>query len=182
MTTPLVVEYRPDAAETVRASQLIQRRGRLGWMRWVTWVLLAGLTLWYRVNGVAWSDMGFLYFAALLLAALTIGAPFLQRWQLTRAYAESPVLRETQRYEFTTDALTIRGGPAATRLGWEAFHEAVETDEYFLLYIARRSAYYLPKHVFADPAAQDELRALLHSVLGDRARNVRRPGADAPSA
>ena len=182
MTNPLVAEYQPEAAETVRASQLIQRRGALGWMRWVTWVMLAGLTLMYRANGVAWSDMGFLYFAALLLAALTVGAPFLQRWQLTRAYAESAVLREMQRYEFTTDSLTIRGGPAATRLGWDAFREAVETEDYFLLYIARRSAYYLPKRVFAGPAAQDELRALLHTVLGDRARNVRRPDFEAPRA
>jgi YcxB-like protein len=169
----LVFEFQPIAAETVRASRLLRRRARFGWMHWLTWPLILGLALMYKATGVAWSQMGFLWFAVLLLAAVSLGGPVIQRWQLQRAYADSPILRERQQYEFSSDGLTIRGGPAASRFGWDAFREAVETDEFIVLFVARQTAYYLPKHALHGPDVANALRTLLHSALGDRARNVR---------
>src|SRR5687768_9841414 len=180
MSLPLVFEFQPVPAETVRASRSIQRRVRFGWMRWLTWPMLLGLVVMYRANGVPWSQMGFVWFAVVMLVALSFGGPGLQRWQLKRAYAQSPILRERQQYEFTSDALTIRGGPAASRFEWNAFLEAVETEEFFLLYVARRTAYYLPKRAINGPDAENALRALLHSAMGDRARDVRPASLLAP--
>lgn len=173
MALPIVVSFQADATQTVRASRVAQRRGGLSWVRWAIWPLLLGLTLMYRLNGVPWNQLGLLYFAALLLAALSFGAPWLQRRQLRRAYAESPIMREPQRYEFSVQGFTIRGGPAATTLGWDAIREAVETDEFFLLFFAKKTAYYLPKQALADHRAAADLRELLHSVLGSRACEVR---------
>ena len=169
---PLLFEFVPDAAETVRASAIVQRRARFGWVRHTIWPMLFGLIALYRYTGVAWSEMWLLYLAIAFVLILRLGAPLIQRWQLRRLYAGSPILREPQQYEFTRDALAIRGGPAASTMRWDAFREAIETDEFFLFYFAPRFAYYLPKRVIADPRSANGLRALVHSVLGERARGV----------
>jgi hypothetical protein len=179
MSLPIVISFQPDAAETVRASQVAQRRGRFGWIDWVIWPSLLGLALMYRLSGVPWRQLGLLYFVAIFLVALTVGAPWLQRRQLRRAYTESPIMRDSQRYEFSPEGFVIRGGPAATTLGWDAIREAVETDEFFLLFFARKAAYYVPKQAVADSQSATNLRVLLHSALGPRAREIR-PAVDVP--
>ena len=172
MSAPLVFEFLPDAAETVRASALIQRRARFGWVRLTLWPALIFLGALYAYSGVAWRDMWLLYLSAAFVLMLTVGGPAIQRWQLGRLYAGSPILRAPQQYEFTVDGVSIRGGPAASTMRWDAFREAVETDEFFLFYLSPRIAYYLPRRAITDRRAANELRVLLHSVLGDRARAV----------
>jgi hypothetical protein len=168
-------EFRVDPAETVRASRLLSRRGVvrgvLARTQWMVWPMLVLLAMLYRHNGVPWRDMWLLFATAAFLALLSFGAPILQRRQLARAYAASRILREPQVYEFTPERLNIQGGPAATTLAWNAIVEADETDEFFLLFFGKRSAYYLPKRVV--PADQHPtLRQLLRDALGDRARRL----------
>jgi hypothetical protein len=175
MNTPLAVEFQPDPAQTVRASRAIQQRGWLSWISWAIWPLLAGLALLYRFSGVPWRDMGLLAATAVFLAVLAFGAPRIQRWQVRRAYQSSPMLRERQRYEFSPSGLTVRGGLASTSLGWDAITEAVETDEFFLLFFARKSAYYVPKGALVSESERADLRELLRASLGARAAGLREP-------
>ena len=175
MNTPLAVEFQPDPAQTVRASRAIQQRGRLSWISWAIWPILAGLALMYRLSGVPWRDMGLLAATAVFLAVLAFGAPRIQRWQVRHAYQSSPVLRERQRCEFSPSGLTVRGGPASASLEWDAITEAVETDEFFLLFFARKSAYYVPKGALASKSEREALRALLRASLGARAAGLRGP-------
>lgn len=173
MNDILTVDFRLDAAQTVRASMAIQRGGRRSWIAWTTWPMLAGLALMYRIGGVPWSEMGLLFTAAILLAVITFAAPRVQRWQLQRAYRSSPILREPQRYEFSAAGVSIRGGPASSTLTWDAIIEARETDEFFLLFFARKSAYYVPKKALATAASCDALRRQLRNFLGPRASGLR---------
>jgi hypothetical protein len=169
----LTFRFAIDAAETVRAGREVQRTKGRRWLTWAIWPMLALLTAMYLVGGEPLRDLWRIGLVALFLGALQLGVPLIQRWQLRRMYASSPVLREPQVYTFSDAGVTITGGPANLSLGWDAFVRAMETREFFLLFSNPRSAYYLPKRAIGTPADVGELRALLDAHLGSRAETMR---------
>ena len=173
MTAPLTYEFHLDPAETVRAGREVQRRQRLAWIEWAVWPMLAILTAFYLISGTPWQDLWLLGLVAAFFLCLRWLAPRIQRWQLRRAYSETPSLRGPQVYQFTDAGLTIRGGAASTTLGWDSFVKADETREFFLLFYSKRCAYYLPKRVAGDEGERNALRALLRAKLGARAAGLR---------
>ena len=134
--------------------------------------MLIGMAVFYLATGTAWQDLWLLGVAALFLGALTLATPWVQRRQLRRAYAETPSLREPQVYRFSDAGLSITGGPATITLGWDAIVEALETEEFFLLFYSKQCAYYVPKRATGGIAEQGALRALLRRHLDTRASTL----------
>jgi hypothetical protein len=182
MTAPLTYEFQIDSAETVRASRAVHRRQRFAWLVWAIWPLLLALAVLYLASGVPWQNLWLLGVVALFLLTLQWLTPWIQRWRLRRAYAETPNLRGPQVYRFSDAGLSITGGAATVTLGWDSFVEAAETDEFFLFFYSKRYAYYVPKRVVGKGIYQSALRGLLRAKLGPRAAGIRpdeAPGAPA---
>ena len=172
MTAPLIYEFNIDAAETVRASRAVQRRQRFAWIAWAVWPILLALTVLYLATGVPWQKLWLLGPVALFILTVQLLTPRIQRWQLRRAYAETPNLLGPQVYRFSDAGVSITGGAATTTLGWDSFVEAAETDEVFLLFYSKRRAYYVPKRAVGKGIYQSALRALLRAKLGRRAAGL----------
>ena len=173
MSAPLTYEFQLDPTETVRASRVVQRRQRFAWITWAIWPLLAALAGFYLVTGTTWQNLWLLGLVATFLLALQVLGPRFQRWQIRRAYAQTPNLRGPQVYRFTDTGLSITGGAAATTLGWDTFVEVAEVDDFFLFFYSKKCAYYLPKRVVGAEAEQSALRKLLRAKLGPRAADLR---------
>jgi hypothetical protein len=172
VTAPLIYEFNIDPAETVRASRVVQRRQRFAWIAWAVWPILIALAVWYLATGVPWQKLWLLGLVALFLLTLQLLTPWIQRWQLRRAYAETPILRGPQVYQFSDAGLSITGEAATTTLGWDSFVEAAETDEFFLFFYSKQCAYYVPKRAVGKAIYQRALRALLRAKLGRRAAGL----------
>ena len=172
MSAPLTYEFQIDSAETVRASRVVRRRQRFAWIAWAVWPVLVGLAALYLASGVPWQNLWLLGLVALFLLTLQWLTPRIQRWQLRRAYAETPNLRGPQVYQFSDAGLSITGGAATTTLGWDSFVEVAETDEFFLFFYSKQCAYYVPKRAVGKGIYQRALRGLLRAKLGRRAAGI----------
>jgi hypothetical protein len=166
----LTFEFLADPAETVRASRYIQRRQRFGWLQRAIWPMLALLAVVHLSTGGRLEELWLLGLLALFFGSLALLGPWMQRRQYRRMYDSTPAMRAPQVYRFSADGLTIIAGPATTTLGWDAFVEADESDDAFLLFYSKQCAYYLPKRAVA---REPELRELLRAHLGVRARRLR---------
>jgi hypothetical protein len=158
-----------DPAETVRASQAIERRAR----RRGPVLALYGLCLAPIAIAVATQTMDRVLPPYLLvLAVILVGAvawPPIQRYRLRRLYAETPSLRGFQMYELSTDHFECSNALSHAVMQWDAFTEVAETDEFFLFYFAKKRAYYLPKAVIGGTSEEERLRQFLTDRLGARA-------------
>jgi hypothetical protein len=172
MTSPLTYEVILDAAETVQASRALRRRQRFAWLEWAVWPLMGGVALLILLLGRDWRALWPLAAVALVLLLLQPASTWLMRWQLRRAWRETPSLQGPQVYEFSDSGVTITGGASSIRLGWDSFVDAAETEAFFLLYYSKRFAYYLPKRVVGSEAELHSLRELFARKLGTRATGL----------
>jgi hypothetical protein len=172
MSAPLTYQFHLDPAETVRASRLVLQRGGFARLRWLVWPLLLGMAMLYLATGYSWRDLQLLGIAALFLGSLELLAPIIQRWQVRRTFAEMPTARETQVFRFSDTGLQMSAGASSTTVGWDVVQEARETREFFLLFFAKRRAYYLPKRAVGSADDQRILRDLLRTALGSRAASI----------
>jgi len=103
---------------------------------------------------------------ALIFGIIIVALPRIQQWQLARLYRQTPSLREQQTHEFSDSGFRMSNPLANTLVRWDAFQEVLETKEFFLLYISRSIAYFLPKRAVTGPQQLGELRELLKRELG----------------
>ena len=80
----------------------------------------------------------------------------------------NPQLKGTQRYDLTTDELRMSGGLSSVTMKWEAVVSIVETKDFFLIYIGKDRAYFIPKTALASPSELDALRTLFQDQAPDR--------------
>ena len=158
-----------DPAETIRASQAIERRAR----RPGPVLALYGICLAPIAVAVATQTVDRVLPPYLLvMAVIFIGAvawPPIQRYRLRRLYAETPSLRGFQTYVLTTDHFECANALSHAVMQWDAFTEVAETEEFFLFYFAKKRAYYLPKAVIGGASDEERLRQFVTDRLGVRA-------------
>jgi hypothetical protein len=135
--------------------------------------MLALMAILHLSGGGRLEELQLLGSIALVVGLGQLAAPWVQRRRYRRLYAETPATRGPQVYRFTADGVTMSGGVAATTLTWDAIIEADETDELFLFFFNKRSVYYLPKRAIGGAPVESELRELLRTHLGDRAKKLR---------
>jgi hypothetical protein len=167
---PFMYELQLDPAETVRASRAVARR--TPWGRYAQMVWLAVLVVLVTAALVLEVPIGIVgtWFAVLMFISLaTLALPALQRRQIRRAYAGTPSLQGPQSYRFTDEGIEMANALARSNVRWDALVEAAETPDFFLFYYSKKCAYYLPKRVVGDLAAQALLREFVREHLGARA-------------
>lgn len=135
--------------------------------------LFAILLIVHLSGGGRLEELRLLGSVALVVGLGQLLGPWIQRRRYRRLYAETPGTRGPQVYRFDADGLMMSGGVAAITLGWDAIIEADETDELFLFFFNKQCAYYLPKRAIGGAPVESELRELLRTHLGDRAKKLR---------
>ena len=74
----------------------------------------------------------------------------------------NPEGRRTLTFVLDDEGVRSASFVGESRLRWQAIHHAVETREFFLFYVTKNIAYYLPKRVITP----DELLGVRKTVLG----------------
>jgi drug/metabolite transporter superfamily protein YnfA len=175
MTASLKFEFALDAAETVRASQAIEKRARSVRLQAVLMLLFAAPITMGIVRGAS-SRFYAAYFSVLVVIILFSRIwPTIRERQVRKFYDAAPALRGIQRYEFADDGLALTNDHASNLVRWTAFTQAVETPEFFLLYYSPKCAYYLPKRIVANESQTDAVREFLREKLGPKADHLVAP-------
>ena len=175
MAESLKFEFALDAAETIRASQEIEKRARSARLQVAIMVLYAAPITIGMVRG---ASLGFYvaYFGVVVIIML-FGRiwPTIRERQVRKYYDGAPAFRGVQRYEFNDDGLALSNDHTSNLIRWTAFTEAVETPEFFLLYYSPKCAYYLPKRIVTNESQTDAVREFLREKLGPRAEHLVAP-------
>jgi hypothetical protein len=182
---PLTFTFDIRLDEMQRASTMVQNRQPVfSWMRRLAIaspLILVALN-WLSTGNLRqalWDNVWFAGFIVVMMFGLV---PWLQRWTVRKAYDANPAMRGHQTCEFSSDGLKLAGPLSSVSLAWPAILEAVETEEFFLFFVQKAFAYYLPKRAVADGGDITELRSLIRNELGSRAEGVQAAMKTSPSA
>ena len=149
-------EYLLTADEYARALQVIRSYRR--------WVFL-GLTGVCTIGGIAMIISGNPQPGGFMLAmalAYVFGAPLEIMW--LRAKYERRTNRVPVVAVFTDATFATRSALRTVEEAWPAFVQAVETPEFFLIYVARRRAVIVPKRAFS-PADTVQVSDFLRATM-----------------
>jgi hypothetical protein len=123
--------------------------------------MLGGLILMYRAQGVAWSQLGYLWFAIVFLAAIQILGPMWQRRMIRREFASNPSARAPRRVVFSPTGILTSSGPSTSSVEWEGVNQVAETSEFFLFRTGKYTGFFFPKRAVGSEESLNDLRELL---------------------
>lgn len=162
----IVAEFEWEPGELYRAIRAVSRHGPALWpiflvLAVLAWWLGAGEAVrqwraggWQAMNG--WSLAVALFPIAFTAAAIPLSAAF-AAWSLRRG---SRVHAGVQRVVIAADGIRTRGSLYSGTVGWGALVKAVETAEFFLLYVGKAQAVIVPKRGL-DPDQLRQVRATI---------------------
>ena len=87
-----------------------------------------------------------------------------------KSLASNRSLQEPIHYTFSVAGIQADAQSSSGRLSWQNVREAFETKNNFLLFLADRLMYVIPKRCFQDSAQRSAFKTLLIDQLGDNAR------------
>jgi hypothetical protein len=182
----LRIEFTVTEQQQYRALRALQRRtASYYWSLAFFLGVPALLVVVYLAQGATLSELLLEHGGAILAgpALVFVGFPLLQRWGVRSQYRSSPAMRGVQSYDFGPEAIAMAGPLSSATMQWEAVIKAVETPEFFLLYIAKARAHFVPKSAFGDEGDLNQMRALLQRQLAGRFHGRQRvPAAHVPAA
>ena len=105
--------------------------------------------------------------ASVIVIALTIGFTYriYKAVVCTPRYDLGAITWDPFTYTLSSDGLRIEGPRSKYEILWDALRRAVETPTYFYLFVDRRRAYVIPKHVFASKEDEMAFASLLCSHM-----------------
>jgi hypothetical protein len=80
-----------------------------------------------------------------------------------------PAAKGTLVRTLSDEGFRVEGSGVSVELQWAGIHSAVETPEFFLIFLNKLCAYYIPKVLISQAGEVARLRQLLSARLGDRA-------------
>jgi YcxB-like protein len=173
-----VAAFEQEAAQMYRAMRLVARYGA---NQWYVYVFMAALGAWtsgpplvrqWRQGGIGNVSLFQLALGLTpLLLVLAIG-PAATWWQVRRVLSSSPASRGPMSIAVTDGGVRASGASAESVVPWEAMHRAVETEEFFLFFITRVQAIYLPKPRLGHPSDAGVVRDLAARRLAARFTRV----------
>ncbi len=162
-----------DAREAYRAARAVTRLTPLRYFSWVLAALAVCLFAWTVIPAWGKADTFSLLLSGLPYLVLAVFWLFLLPLSQRRATRKMPdrdaSLRGPQAREIDAVGYHSRGNGVALDVPWHAMARGVETAEFFLFFYNKQCAYYLPKRTLSEAQAV-EVRSLMHSALGQRAR------------
>lgn len=162
-----------DPAEHYRASRDILRLSPLRWLAWVFAAIALAMVVWTVVGAWGRTTPFALFLNALPYA--TFGAvwlaliPVTQRRAATRLASRDASVRGPQRRSVDEVGYHSSGNGVNLDLPWHVMVRAIETEHFFLFFVNKQCAYYVPKRALGAGEAE-AVRALVRGGLGDRAR------------
>ena len=168
---PISLTFTTSVAEQVAAARTVLWRTVSTWFMFCLFVLLPlvmmafALAFAERRPNDEWAVLG-------MLALAAAGAVF---WWFFPWYIIWIVRRGLSHpngpYEIILgdDSVKFQGAAVTAEWKWVAFRRARETGRFFLLYLAKSQAQFIPKRVLS-PGQTERIRALVRRQLGNRAQ------------
>lgn len=148
----ITVRYQPSRDEVVRAFSQGLRRQLTAVYAVLVAVLVAGAAVMFVTGDTV---MGI----ALLVA--TVAAPLAGQWWLRkRARQQLAFLCVPTTVRVTDDGYECRTDESTTTMRWTMFSDVMATPEFWLLFVSKQPAAFLPKGAFT-PAQQTEIAGFL---------------------
>lgn len=166
-----------DTKEHYRALRAVTRETPFRWLipllaLVVPGVMIAMVLIGAAARGVPLGRMvpSVLPYVALSLFWFAL-VPLSQRRRANRLPSEDVSTQGPQVRTLDSEGFHSSGNGVKLDVPWHAFKRAVETEEFFLMFYNRQCAYFLPKRTMS-VGEQAEIRDLLRTGLGDRARTA----------
>lgn len=175
-----ILRWRVQADEHYRAVRTLQReharQERRIWreLRLVAlaiFVLIAIAIVVRRWREIHHVPVAYLWVFGVPLAMVGVYAatrPLALKRAVKRQLEDDPSTQQERIYTLDAAGLRIDGGSFHVELNWAKLIVVRETNE-FLLFVTRKSAFYLPKRAIQWPERLEGVRDLLVEYLGDRA-------------
>jgi dihydrofolate reductase len=151
-----------DAVDALRAQAF---RSRYLWFLVGLAALFVGYTFYNNIIAVL---MGYKTWTSLLRTFLTISAIGVAWWALNRflpywTAQRWPEVGVEKEVTVSGNGLSWKSALEDSKLTWANYTSAVETDEFFLLFMGRASFLPIPKRDLAEPLARDRFRDLIRA-------------------
>ncbi len=100
----------------------------------------------------------------LVVAVTAILLPYSLYSQFVRKYKKNPLLYGNTNYEFSTSKVKMKNSQSGENsMGWEKLHKIKEYKSWFLLYIDKYTAAYVPKNSFQSEQQIEQLKQLINN-------------------
>lgn len=155
----------------------IRATSRYGPKQWPIYAFLLLLAWWtggaraleqWRTGGWRAVDLWAVLLALYPLLFTILAVRLSSLWAAFSLTRNSPSHDGVQTLSITDAGLKTRGNLYTGQIGWAALLKAVETNEFFLLYVSKAQAVIVPKRVL-DAASIGGIRETVHAHLGTRA-------------
>jgi hypothetical protein len=156
-----------------RASRAIQRRQPSVWIAYAFFIgipiviLVLAIFFGETVQEVLRENWGALIGGP---AFVLIGFPLLLRWNVHSAHKSNPSLRGNQTFALTSNGLSARGPLHSITVAWDGITRVLETSEYFLFFVSRNTAYFIPTREIGRVLSIEEFRARLLEWVPNRTK------------
>ncbi|MFN8523286.1 MAG: YcxB family protein [Chloroflexota bacterium] len=175
--TPIVLEYTVNRTEHVDACRTMCWRAPAMYGVLLAFSLLAiGFVLWdLRLNPAVRAASTLRVVVDLLGALGFIGTLAAMLWWVTPRRVASRFMGHgfsypiRQRLSFEPTGVKMSAGSVESSVGWDHVREIVETRRFWLVYLSRGMAFFIPKKQIPEATAA-VLRAALTGWLGNRAK------------
>ncbi len=157
----MTVKYRITESDFMTAYEAFWRSRNLGGKTELVSAIMAisgGLLLLWLDNSLGW----LLVSSGAALGAVVPLRQFLHR----RAYRENRAYSGDTTVRFSDDQIDVSNPIGESDLNWSFYQSALESDDFFMPMISKRSFSIIPKRVFASEEEMDSFRSLLESKLG----------------
>jgi L-lactate permease len=162
-------------SDYARANRFLLRRKPATWIVYsLPAILVIGMSV--RLYQVASDNWNWWVVPAMfgLLIWLYSCAYVAGRWNtrriIRRQLKSNPSAQSPQIYNISDAGISMTGALHNLDLKWEAIVKVLESKQDFFLYISKGVAYFLPKQAFASGEQEAELRGILRSKLGEKAK------------
>lgn len=156
------LEYRISEGDFMAAYEAFWRSRKLGSKAELIWGAIAmalGVAFLLSAHRIGWAVVA----TGAALATLVPLRYVLHR----RAYRESPAFAGPTAVTFSDDIIEVVNPIGESQLKWSLYQSALESEDYFLPMVSKRSFSIIPKRSFASEAEIDSFRTLLEAKLGE---------------
>ena len=166
-STEVHARYQFTTEEFIRGNRWVLRSKARPWLRVAAFVAEFILVV-VGVGYIVHAPTRFLGYFLLVVGAIGLAMPLLQRWMLTRAIRKDP--EKDKWIEWHIDdqgARVIVGDIERTSVTWPAYTQVLVTPEGFLLYRGTLRLSWLPFRAFASKTDRERVQALIEEHIGD---------------
>ncbi|WP_157638044.1 YcxB family protein [Flexithrix dorotheae] len=105
----------------------------------------------------------------IVFSIIVVLLPFSIYRQMSKKLKTNHMLKEMVKYEFSTTKIKLKGETFDSVISWEKLHKVKETKSWFLFYVDKITASYVPKACFSSEADMQNLLKLIKSKPGLKA-------------